>query len=215
MIQSHIEHGKDDAHKIQALAVFPEQFLDGGEILHFIGGPFGGRRHKGTGDQRPVQHLGGTDKGGQELIEVPSVPEIVVAQRFHLRLRLQHNRHVGQAIISFSLGDHRIKNVFFKLLCRQRLDYLPDILRQPVARPAQGMVALLLLVTLEFLIRIPYQADVDKLRPVGVSGSFAAHIDHTVSKRAPAFAHHGDAAALESFKLPIAGGRYFIGDTGK
>ena len=66
-----------------------------------------------------------------------------------------------------------------------------------------------------FLVRVADQADVDELRPVGVLGTLATHVDDAVAKRAPLLADHGDAAALEGFQVAVACRNEIAGDAGE
>ena len=130
-------------------------------------------------------------------------------------LGLHDQGHIGQIIARRAPLQDGIEDVLLCVLGREGFDDFTQILRQPVPCPAEGVVALLLLVALEFLIGIANQADIDQLGPVGVLGTLAAHVDNAVSEGAPVLGYHGDAAALEGLQLSVSRRDHIICDPGK
>ena len=80
-----------------------------------------------------------------------------------------------------------------------------------MAGPAQSVVGFLLFVPFVFLIGLTNHADVDELGPVGVLGTFTAHVNDTVAERAPGAADDCHAALLEGLQLTVAAGNEIAG----
>ena len=129
-----------------------------------------------------------------------------------LRLRLQHDCHVGQVLAGIVALQQRVELVHLRLVGLKILGDLANPLREAMTSPTQRMVALLLLVTLEFLVGVAHQADVDELRPIRVLRAFTAHVDDAIAEGTPFLANDGDAAALEGLQITLAAGLHFAGD---
>ena len=69
--------------------------------------------------------------------------------------------------------------------------------------------------TLELLVGIADQADVDELGPVGLLSSLAAHVDNAVAERTPLLADYRDAAVFEGLEVAIASGNELASDAGE
>ena len=133
-------------------------------------------------------------------VAVPSVDKRVVAEGFHLRLRLEHVDDAGELLDLFAALSKRRQLVGVYLFRLHVAHALGDVLGEAERRPADSVVALLLLALLVKLVGVGDEDEVRHVAPDRVVLVGAAHVEKSVLESAPVLADGEERNAVEDVR---------------